>query len=759
MVFGFVGVFIGLAVGVAAGIWGGTRLFAKMFRVMDLTRFDVKADYDDKIPVPQSQGKPVPAKYRQFLQYFPMWATTPDFYRVAWMNNVMKTLWPQMNQAIGKMILETAAPQMKELQKQYPFIEAMDIELIDFGTKPMRIQGVKVYPSQDNEVVMESLLTWGSNARFRASLRLRLSKWSFYLPIELADFQLKVLSRITLKPLVDTLPCMGAVTLSLMEDPHMDFSLHLFQQFDLMLLPGMRQAATYCINMVMGDMIQYPNRMTFDIMEHGGVPPPPCGMLQVKIKKVENISAGGDLLGKVDPYVDLAVRDRRQRTRTIWNTKNPEFDEVFNLIVDDLNSQVLTIRLHDDMGFHDPVIGVMEIDLADADFVKNPRKEQVLTLDFLHPPSLKKMKHIVKKRTEESHAKAKARGEPLQKLETLGTDIQGRKQYKIPDAPKELAAQDENKKKKSIIAQLQCEVTYIPFQHTDADPTAGGGAGSNEAGTDAPKMGGTFSSITDQDKGILTVTLTGCRNLEAKDGTVDPYVVFQLEDPCSVRPEVQASSSMTNEPNPHFNTKFDFAMISATSTLRVHVYDKKSTMQNVMAHPVKTLTGNITGKSVNADEMIGSLKIGVPSVVRNDRLCDFWALQDTQKGTIMLELDWSAIKVAGIEGLEQTGDQKEVARLKEEQEKAKQREEAGEGSESKHSKHHIPFIHRHEKADKGTETDESGKKSPRHSHLHLPFTHKDKTEKPSGGAEDNGLERSGKSGILHMPNFLKRRDH
>jgi len=66
----------------------------------------------------------------------------------------------------------------------------------------------------------------------------------------------------------------------------------------------------------------------------------------------------------------------------------------------------------------------------------------------------------------------------------------------------------------SIIAQLQCEVTYIPFQHTDADPTAGADAGSNEAGTDAPKMGGTFSSITDQDKGILTVTLTGCRNLE-----------------------------------------------------------------------------------------------------------------------------------------------------------------------------------------------------------------------------------------------------
>ena len=65
----------------------------------------------------------------------------------------------------------------------------MDIELIDFGTKPMRIQGVKVYPSQDNEVVMESPLTWGSNARIRASVRLRFKKWSFYMPVELADFQ------------------------------------------------------------------------------------------------------------------------------------------------------------------------------------------------------------------------------------------------------------------------------------------------------------------------------------------------------------------------------------------------------------------------------------------------------------------------------------------------------------------------------------------------------------------------------------------
>ena len=30
-------------------------------------------------------------------------------------------------------------------------------------------------------------------------------------------------------------------------------------------------------------MLQYPNKMTFDIMENGGVNPPPIGLLQVKV--------------------------------------------------------------------------------------------------------------------------------------------------------------------------------------------------------------------------------------------------------------------------------------------------------------------------------------------------------------------------------------------------------------------------------------------------------------------------------------------
>lgn len=58
---------------------------------------------------------------------------------------------------------------------------------------------------------------------------------------------MKVLARSTLRPLVDTLPCMGAVTISLTETPHLDFSLYLFSKFDLMLLPGVRNLAIMAI--------------------------------------------------------------------------------------------------------------------------------------------------------------------------------------------------------------------------------------------------------------------------------------------------------------------------------------------------------------------------------------------------------------------------------------------------------------------------------------------------------------------------------
>ena len=94
------------------------------------------------------------------------------------------------------------------------------------------------------------------------------------------------------------------------------------------------------------------------------------------------------------------------------------------------------------------VIGIIEQDLADAEFTKSPRKKVPLTLEFISPPALNKMKRLVKKRSEEKEDK-KGDDKP-QKLESTGVDEQGRKQYKIPDAPKAMEKEHGSEKAKKV---------------------------------------------------------------------------------------------------------------------------------------------------------------------------------------------------------------------------------------------------------------------------------------------------------------------
>ena len=60
---------------------------------------------------------------------------------------------------------------------------------------------------------------------------------------------------------------------------------------------------------------------------------------------------------QVDPYVKASVRDSRtSRTRTLMNNNKPVWEETFNLIVDDPNTQSVTfVVMDDDLGAFDDV--------------------------------------------------------------------------------------------------------------------------------------------------------------------------------------------------------------------------------------------------------------------------------------------------------------------------------------------------------------------------------------------------------------------
>lgn len=53
-------------------------------------------------------------------------------------------------------------------------------------------------------------------------------------------------------------------------------------------------------------MLIYPNSMSFDIMEGGGVPPPPQGMLLIRVLRGSGLK-GKELTSKIDPFVEVSI--------------------------------------------------------------------------------------------------------------------------------------------------------------------------------------------------------------------------------------------------------------------------------------------------------------------------------------------------------------------------------------------------------------------------------------------------------------------
>lgn len=68
------------------------------------------------------------------------------------------------------------------------------------------------------------------------------------------------------------------------------------------------------------------------------------------------------------------------------------------------------------------------------------------------------------------------------------------------------------------------------------------------------------------------------------------------------------------------------------------------------------------GKNSETDECIGTLRIKVRDVVRNERIKDVWALQETQKGEAHLALEWRPIVLEECADLLPAGDLEEQKR-------------------------------------------------------------------------------------------------
>lgn len=70
---------------------------------------------------------------------------------------------------------------------------------------------------------------------------------------------------------------------------------------------------------------------------------------------------------------------------------------------------------------------------------------------------------------------------------------------------------------------------------------------------------------------------------------MDPFVELEIDDPAGSKHEVHTSPIIMNEPSPRWNIKYDYIMVSATSTFTATVWDKQGLFDSLLS--LKTLLG------------------------------------------------------------------------------------------------------------------------------------------------------------------------
>ena len=74
-------------------------------------------------------------------------------------------------------------------------LESIDLEVVDLGGAPVRLGGIKVYESREDNLMTEGVLIFGSGMRLRVGVKLRIpyTGCAIHLPIEVSDIQVRQL--------------------------------------------------------------------------------------------------------------------------------------------------------------------------------------------------------------------------------------------------------------------------------------------------------------------------------------------------------------------------------------------------------------------------------------------------------------------------------------------------------------------------------------------------------------------------------------
>ncbi|KAI3464815.1 hypothetical protein Pfo_021478 [Paulownia fortunei] len=357
------GVF-GFGIGVTIGLVIGYFLFI-YYQPTDVKDPEIR-------PLVEKDSKSL----QQLLPEIPVWIKNPDYDRIDWLNKFIEYMWPFLDKAICKMAKKIAEPIIAEQIPKYK-IDSVDFDALTLGCLPPTFEGMKVYNTEEKELIMELGLKWAANPNILVAVK----AFGLRATVQVLDLQVFASPRITLKPLVPSFPCFANIYVSLMEKPHVDFGVKLLGA-DAMSIPGVYKIVQELIKDQVANMYLWPKRLEVQIMDPAKAMKKPVGILNVNVVRAMKLKKK-DLLGASDPYVKLKLTEDKlpsKKTTVKHKNLNPEWNEEFTFVVKDPEAQVLELTVYDweQVGSHDKM-GLNIVPLKEL----TPEEPKIMTLDLL----------------------------------------------------------------------------------------------------------------------------------------------------------------------------------------------------------------------------------------------------------------------------------------------------------------------------------------------------------------------------------------
>ncbi|PQQ14406.1 hypothetical protein Pyn_20035 [Prunus yedoensis var. nudiflora] len=211
---------------------------------------------------------------------------------------------------------------------------------------------MKVYVTDEKELIMEPSIKWAGNPNVLVAVK----AFGLKATVQVVDLQVFAAPRITLKPLVPSFPCFAQINVSLMDKPYVDFGLKLIGA-DLMSIPGLYRFVQELIKDQVANMYLWPKTLEVPIMDPAKAFNRPVGILHLTENNLPS-----------------------HKTRVKLKNLNPEWNEEFNIVVKDPQSQALELLVYDweKVGKHEKM-GMNVVPLKDL-----PKDEpKFLTVDLL----------------------------------------------------------------------------------------------------------------------------------------------------------------------------------------------------------------------------------------------------------------------------------------------------------------------------------------------------------------------------------------